>query len=1189
MAVRTAAIVLTLGGLATAADALEQAMCFGLTEPQLVPFWCVIVAITLAYLAFQAFLEQQAAVKKNAVKPRRKVADISSLEAGLLTGRNGCEMRVPCQHMAKVCSELAISRGLESASLAVLLVVQRRRTYASVTAAVLPKGGKLCHIDVQLDLPSMTFRELVGAVDKALRGLEDTAPLANAETPELVFAWDAVLPENPGKSQWVMKLGDDGHIVVAGPSLAAERSFQLLFEACAASSDANVWEMPVLTNQCSQAVLAWGAPANDFPEYRDPTSNNLLPLPQLLSGPFANPQAAAVAGDGFCLSYEELLKRAGVVQSAVTKLADTTKTKTAVIYMARGEAIAPAYLGVMRAGFKVVPLDVHWPGDRSTAVAEEVEAAIVLVEPTSMDSWRALNMVLPLLCVEALLFQEGQLNLPDMERIDAEDPAMVMFTSGSTGKPKGIVQSHRYLTALCAGVGAVNRMSGKTVRLCYNSPTWMPFIDDLFAPLLNGGCTLYMPDNGSHVVKMNEFRDFANKHRATTAVFVPTVFDILMEGGLPKTMTQYNVGGALLASELCLRCVALPEEYEVYTGYSGTEIGEVTCYAMRTPEDVEKYATDRGFMGGGRPHSVQRVAILDEGFSVVGPNAVGEVCVAGPGLASGYLNLPEKTAETFLPSVKDLGGVRTARSGDLAIWTDSGNLQVIGRRDTMVKVRGARVELSEVEGTVLSHPAVQRAVVTVYKDQLVAYVVPAVPADLRDHCKKSLAAYMVPHLWEGLEELPMLPNGKVNKKALPTPKEDGAETVLELDSLGQMRQFTRKAISEDRVLDNVRAILIGIVLQAHAIPLLVGGDPAMVDSNWTPLRATWGPVQLYIFRLLRTGGWSALSFFAGFDDTRGVRPYGLTYREPLFLFLWVALGFNWVMWYLAAFAIMRATFCAAHHMGLEKIHLAVASQAWLILPAFVDLYIGWKLPGHSVIPTQCPSGCFCPFQELPWAQTAARYTLGWWVDGEGPTQNSFLSTALIMIPCYWTGFYAGASIFKILTKVADEPNFLRRMAIASSVLVMYLFMYTFGQPVSQGLNDTCSAFWGPNGFVWMQLIKNILYWARDWSMSLLYVVFIAAAVPVHLKYLAKVCFSALLFSGFTGCILNTPYMALELRGILPSAISPGIEVAWTIAVPFIYELVVGAFFGMLLPMLSKAVMYVVRALKSVATRARIGK
>merc|ERR1719502_919583 len=107
-------------------------------------------------------------------------------------------------------------------------------------------------------------------------------------------------------------------------------------------------------------------------------------------------------------------------------------------------------------------------------------------------------------------------------------------------------------------------------------------------------------------------------------------------------------------------------------------------------------------------------------------------------------------------------------------------------------------------------------------------------------------------------------------------------------------------------------------------------------------------------------------------------------------------------------------------------------------------------------------------------------------------------------------------------------------------------MYAWGDALLTDYADTCSAFWGADGFAWMQVARNVVYFAMNLSMSLLYVVFIAAAVPFHLKYLAKVCFSSLIFSGFTGCTLDTPSMCLVLRRILPSSISPGIEVAWTI-------------------------------------------
>jgi len=391
-----------------------------------------------------------------------------------------------------------------------------------------------------------------------------------------------------------------------------------------------------------------------------------------------------------------------------------------------------------------------------------------------------------------------------------------------------------------------------------------------------------------------------------------------------------------------------------------------------------------------------------------------------------------------------------------------------------------------------------------------------------------------------------------------------------------MRKFTRRAASEDRVLDNVRAILIGVIIQSHATPLLRTG-PAMLDVAWRPLDANWSPVQLFILRLIRGGGWSSLALLNGFDDTRAMQPYGLTYREPLFLILWLALGFQWSMWYLPAFVLMRVAFCAAHWLGLEKAHIALTSQAWILLPAFVDFYVGWQ-PQSPKVPTLCPPATFCPWQAWPHAQNIARYTVGWWVDSDDPVKNSMLGHGLIFIPCYWIGFYWGGSIFKVLTRIADEPSTLRRVGVAIGVFVLYLGMFALGQPVIQGYNDMTSSFWGPTGFIYGQVFKNIAYFAMNLTMSLTYVVFIAAAVPVHLKYLAKICFSSLICSAFTPCILDLPAMAVDLRSSLPAAISPGVELAWVFVVPFLYEFVVGAIFAVVLPLAAASAVRLATAL-----------
>jgi len=238
------------------------------------------------------------------------------------------------------------------------------------------------------------------------------------------------------------------------------------------------------------------------------------------------------------------------------------------------------------------------------------------------------------------------------------------------------------------------------------------------------------------------------------------------------------------------------------------------------------------------------------------------------------------------------------------------------------------------------------------------------------------------------------------------------------------------------------------------------------------------------------------------------------------------------------------------------------------MPAFVDMYSGWKPEDFS---DGNPAHCFAPFQEYPWAQTVLYHTVGWWNSGVG---NSFLGKGLLFIPCYWLGFFIGPKVFPFLSKLADEPNWLRRIAVASIVLAIYLAMSSVGVAMNASYNDQCSGFWKDGYFVWQQTLKNLAYWCTNLGMSLLYVIFIAAAVPVHLKYLAKVCFSALLFSPFTHNLLDFSTQALELRRNLPASISPALELMWILSIPFVYELLVGAMFAAILPVIAKRIMTV---------------
>jgi hypothetical protein len=152
---------------------------------------------------------------------------------------------------------------------------------------------------------------------------------------------------------------------------------------------------------------------------------------------------------------------------------------------------------------------------------------------------------------------------------------------------------------------------------------------------------------------------------------------------------------------------------------------------------------------------------------------------------------------------------------------------------------------------------------------------------------------------------------------------------------------------------------------------------------------------------------------------------------------------------------------------------------------------------------------------------------------------------------------------------------MRRTVVASAVIALYLFMFSIEDTLRDGYNDQCSSFWGPDGsFVWQQLQSNVSYFGLNLSMSLLYVIVIAAMCPVHLKYLAKISFSSLLFSPFSTCLLDFSSQALVLRSALPSSISPFVEMVWITVVPFMFEFCCGAAFAMILPVVFKRVMKV---------------
>lgn len=403
---------------------------------------------------------------------------------------------------------------------------------------------------------------------------------------------------------------------------------------------------------------------------------------------------------------------------------------------------------------------------------------------------------------------------------------------------------------------------------------------------------------------------------------------------------------------------------------------------------------------------------------------------------------------------------------------------------------------------------------------------------------------------------------------------------MELDSLGQMRKFSRKDAAEDVVLDNVRAVLLGIVILSHAVPLntmnlsaeglnsfqMIHSGADLNSAGQSTLSGQWLPWQYWLLYLLRSGGWSSLAFLSGFDDTRAEhKGYALSYREVLFVALWHLSILHWSMWYLPAFVVMRATFVACCKMGRawEYLYMCLLMLMFLVLPAFVDLYIGLTMTNSD---QECT--CLCPFQVLqPVSEYLAYYLFGFW---NTDTSDSYLGHRLIFVPCYFAGLYSGKYLFPLLCKLSKEKQWSRRGLAAAIAVATYVGFFHSEHAIQGAYDDRCKSFWSGGHFVWLQVFRNMQYLALNLSMSLLYVVVITALVPVHLKTLSKNSFFALLLAPLADCALDLSAQALEIRQAVPSFLSAYIEVAWVIVVPFLYELVSGTMCAWLVQAVLKA-------------------
>ncbi|HET7461935.1 MAG TPA: non-ribosomal peptide synthase/polyketide synthase [Longimicrobium sp.] len=525
-----------------------------------------------------------------------------------------------------------------------------------------------------------------------------------------------------------------------------------LLEHATAHPDAPVAAAPLIGQGERELLAAWNDTGRAYP------TGSIHSLFEAQAA--RTPGATALVAGAVELTYAELDARANRIARRLRAMGVRAETRVGVL-LERGPDLLPALLGVLKAGGAYVPLDPAYPPERLALTLED-SAAPVLVTRAALAP---LASVYPgaLLRVDA---DADAIAAESWDKLDIgvapESTAYLIYTSGSTGRPKGVQIEHRSAVAFlhwAAEAFPVGELAGvlASTSVCFDLSVF-----ELFLPLAVG-TTVILAENALALPALPA------RGRVTLVNTVPSAAaELVRSGGFPDGVRVINLAGEPLPRALADALYALPHVEKVWDLYGPSEDTTYSTGAVVRRGDPRAPSI-------GRAIANTRAHLLDAGLQPVPAGVVGELCLAGEGLARGYLGRPALTAEKFVPDPWGKGG-RMYRTGDRARWTAEGELEFLGRIDHQVKVRGFRIEPGEIETVLRRHPAVRDALVMAREDEpgdrrLVAYVAGAAPQAeaLRAHLRATLPEHMVPGAFVMLDAFPLTPNGKVDRKALPAP------------------------------------------------------------------------------------------------------------------------------------------------------------------------------------------------------------------------------------------------------------------------------------------------------------------------------------------------------------------------------------------------------------------------------------
>ncbi len=543
----------------------------------------------------------------------------------------------------------------------------------------------------------------------------------------------------------------------------------------------------------------------------------------------ATPGAIAVICEERRISYREVSKRSNRLARRLRELGITRGALVGVC-LERSEQMVIAVLAIWKAGAAYVPLDPLYPPDRLAFMAEDAAIAVLVTEENLRHTVTLASTVQTLL-VDADSDSTRVAAPEDAPRFaTADDLAYVIFTSGSTGTPKGVQITHRALTNLLT---SMLQEPGMVASDCLLSVTSLSFDIaglELYLPLLAGGrivvATREVATDGRRLAEL------IARSGATVMQATPATWRLLLEAGWGGNAGLKMIcGGEAFPPDLAKRLLSAGAG--LWNAYGPTE---TTIWSTLQKATAAKHASSIG-----RPIANTQILLLDERMRLVPRGATGELCIAGDGLARGYLNRAELTRERFVDH-PFAPGKRIYRTGDLARWLPDKTIAYFGRVDQQVKIRGFRVELEEIEAAIEGLPQIRQAVVVLREfgpgdRRLVAYVSlrgkDGIQASkIRQHLAGTLPEYMLPAVVLTLPAIPLTPHGKVDRRAL---------ALREMDCAKPDEEFEQPSNHVERVMAEIWSEVLGVEkIGVHDGFFELGGHSLAATRLITRLRCAFG-------------------------------------------------------------------------------------------------------------------------------------------------------------------------------------------------------------------------------------------------------------------------------------------------------------------------------------------------------------